>query len=407
MKILIVTVTYPPEIRAISLMMQELAHELSIRGQEVIVVTSWPSMNLSPGSDTKQLREFMHEGTVSVIRVRTLPGYSINYIIRGITQLFMPRLYIQAINKHVRDKIDTVVVYSPPLPLAFIGAHLKQKRGSRFLLNIQDIFPQNAIDLGILQNKLLIRFFERMEKRAYMTADYMTSHTLSSTRFLIEHKAVPEKKILTIPNWIDVEVYEKAKPIGTYRKQYRLEGAFVFLFSGVIGPSQGLSFILDTAKLLKDLPSVRFLFVGNGSETKRLEERVITEGIPNVLFRPYVSMQEYPILVKEMDIGLICLSMKNRTPVIPGKLLGFLAASVPVVAFVQKESDIHSFIKQAQCGYSAFSDDKFKAAKLIRSIVKNKATLGRMGVNGYNYVKQTFSKMVCINNIEKLLQKEI
>jgi colanic acid biosynthesis glycosyl transferase WcaI len=408
MKILIVTVTYPPEIRAISLMMQELAHELSVRGHEVIVVTSWPSINLSPGTDTKQLREFMREGAVSVIRVRTLPGYSINYIIRGITQLFMPRLYIKAISKHVRDKIDTVVVYSPPLPLALIGAHLLKKRmASRFLLNIQDIFPKNAIDLGILRNKLLIRLFERMEKHVYMTANCMTSHTLSSTRFLIGHKGVPEKKISTIPNWIDVEVYTNAKPMGTYRKQYGLEGAFVFLFSGVIGPSQGLDFMLDTAKLLKDLPKIRFLFVGDGSETKGLRERTRIETISNVLFRPYVSMQEYPMLVKEMDVGLICLSMQNRTPVIPGKLLGFMAASLPVVAFVHKESDTHSLIKQAQCGYSALSDDTFKAAELIRTMVKNKEGLSRMGVNGYNYVKQNFSKTACINNIEKLLQKEI
>lgn len=407
MKILIVTVTYPPEIRAISLMMQELADELSIRGHDVSVVTSWPSMNLSPGTNTGQLKKIMREGKVSVIRVRPLPGYSFHYVIRGISQLIMPHLYLKAIKRYIREKIDFVVVYSPPLPLTIVGRHLKQQNNTRFLLNIQDIFPQNAIDLGILRNKILTRFFEQMEEKAYMAADYMTGHTLSSTRFLIEHKDVPEGKISTIPNWIDVEVYARAKPIGSYRKEYGLEGKFVFIFPGVIGPSQEVDFIFDIAKQLIDLPNVRFLFVGEGSEKKRLMERAQKESIANVLFRPYVPLEEYPALVKEMDVGLICLSMQNKTPVIPGKLLGFMAASLPVVAFVQKESDIHSLINEAKSGYSAFSDDTSRAAELIRTMVNNREALTRMGVNGYNYVKQYFSKTACINKIEKLLQKEI
>lgn len=407
MKILIVTVTYPPEIRAISLMMQELAHELLIRGHDVIVVTSWPSMNLSPGTNTKQLKRFMREGKVSVIRVRLLPGYSFSYVIRGISQLIMPHLYMKAIKRYIKEKIDSVVVYSPPLSLTLVGRRLKQQNNTRFLLNIQDIFPQNAIDLGILRNKILIRFFKQMEEKAYMAADYMTGHTLSSTRFLIEHKDVPEEKISTIPNWIDVDRYVRAKPVGKYRKQYGLERALVFIFSGVIGPSQGVDFILDIAKQLIDLPNVRFLFVGEGSEKKRLMKRAQKENISNVLFRPYIAVEEYPVLVKEMDAGLICLSMQNKTPVIPGKLLGFMAASLPIIAFVHKESDIHSLINEAKSGYSAFSDDTFRAAKLIRTMVNNKEALTRMGVNGYNYVKQYFSKTACINKIERLLQKKI
>ena len=398
------TVTYPPEIRAISLMMQELADELSIRGHDVTVVTSWPSMNLSPGTNTGQLKKIMREGKVTVIRVRPLPGYSFHYVIRGISQLIMTHLYMKAIKRYIKEKIDSVVVYSPPLPLTLVGRRLKQQNNTRFLLNIQDIFPQNAIDLGILRNKILIRFFEQMEEKAYMAADYMTGHTLSSTRFLIEHKDVPEEKISTIPNWIDVEMYARAKPIGTYRKQYGLEGKFVFIFSGVIGPSQGVDFILDIAKQLIDLPNACFLFVGEGSEKKRLMERAQKENISNVLFRTYVSLEEYPVLVKEMDAGLICLSMQNKTPVIPGKLLGFMASSIPIIAFLNKESDGHELIQSAGCGYTMVSDDYRKGAELIKKIYQEKEKLSQYGHNGFEYVKTHFSKKICIDKIEKLIQ---
>jgi glycosyltransferase involved in cell wall biosynthesis len=406
MKILIVTITYPPEIRAISLMMQELADELSIRGHDVIVVTSWPSMNLLPGTNTKLLKKIMREGKVSVIRVRPLPGYSFHYVIRGISQLIMPHLYLKAIKKYIKEKIDYAIIYSPPLPLALVGTRLKQESGTKILLNIQDIFPQNAIDLGILRNKILIRFFEQMEEKAYMAADYMTGHTLSSTRFLIEHKGVPEEKISTIPNWIDVEMYARAIPIDTYRKQYGLEGKFVFIFAGVIGPSQGVDFILDIAKQLIDLPNVYFLFVGEGSEKKRLIARAQKENISNVFFKPYVPLEEYPTLVKEMDAGLICLSMQNTTPVIPGKLLGFMAASLPVVAFVQKESDIHALVQQAQCGYTMVSDDVERGAELVKSVYERQSELKQYGENGFRYVTNHYSKNVCINKIEELILRD-
>lgn len=406
MNILLVTVTYPPEIRAISLMMRELAIDLRAAGHEVTVVTAWPNYNLAGGViKRKPFAELSMENGIKVIRVKSLPFYRRSYIVRGIAQLLMPYLFLKKVKKHVQAKIDTVIVYSPPLPLALAGMRLKKISGARLLLNIQDIFPQNAVDLGIIRNRLIIRFFENMERRAYENADAITTHTHTSRTFLVERRGVPAGKISVVHNWIDLKPYETREPKGKYRNLYHLEDKFIFLFSGVIGPSQGLDFILEAADKLRDIKQICFLIVGDGSEKKRLQTICGEMGLNNVVFQPYVSTHDYPLLVRDTDAGLVCLSIRNKTPVIPGKIIGFMAGAIPVAAFLNKESDGHKLIRDAQAGYSLLSDDAGEAAGLLRKIYNEREKIAEFGANGYNYVKKHFSREICISALESLLKQ--
>uniref|UniRef100_UPI002FDA1C93 glycosyltransferase n=1 Tax=Dissulfurispira sp. TaxID=2817609 RepID=UPI002FDA1C93 len=125
-------------------------------------------------------------------------------------------------------------------------------------------------------------------------------------------------------------------------------------------------------------------------------------GLKNVKFGPFVSKDEYPMLVKDADVGLVSLSSKNKTPVVPGKILGYMAASVPVIAFLNKESDGHKIIKDAQCGYSEVSNNVEKAVEAIIKIYNERHRLKEYGENGFNYVKDNFEKDVCIRHLEKL-----
>ena len=118
-----------------------------------------------------------------------------------------------------------------------------------------------------------------------------------------------------------------------------------------------------------------------------------------------MSNAEYSSLVKEVDVGFACLSMKNRTPVIPGKILSFMAASIPVIAFLNKESDGHILIREAKCGYSILSDNEKDAAGLVAKVYNEKEQLSQYGKNGYQYVVDNFSKEKCISKLEKVLQE--
>jgi colanic acid biosynthesis glycosyl transferase WcaI len=405
MNILLITDPYPPQLYSISLMMKQLAEELTVRGHNVTVVTPWPRNNLTSEDRKVKYKEFSIEKDVSVIRVKTPPLHNISFFIRGISQLLMPYLFWAKIRKYCPVKIDVVFVYSPPLTLSILGNIIKRRFGARYILNIQDIFPQSPIDLGAMRNKILIRFFEDMEQKAYRNADLLTSHTINSRKFLTEIKNVHPDKVHYIPNWIDINPYINIRRTNSFRKKCRIEDKFVLLFAGVMGIPQGLDIIFraanDVEKILKD---VSFLIVGDGMEKGRLMRMVQEHSINNVIFHPFVSQEKYPELVKEADAGLVCLSSQNKTPVVPGKIWGYMAASIPIVAFLNKESDGHTVIKEAKCGYSIVSNASSEEAKdfLIR-IFNEKDKLKEYGENGHRYMLNNFTKDVCLNKLINLI----
>lgn len=273
MRILVVADVYPPEVSSAANLMQELAEGLAYKGHAVTVVTAYPKHYLTEASKGVIFEERSNENGIEVIRVRILPHHKVNFIMRGISQITMPFLFFRKVKKYMRGKIDAVVIYSPPLPLGLIAGMLKRKYGAKTLLNLQDIFPQNAIDLGILKFKPAIWLFEQIEKRVYRQVDVITFHSEGGRRFLIEKKHVPEQKIVALPNWVDIDAYQAEVGEKSFRKEWNLENKFIFLFAGIFGPAQGLDFVLDVASELKDLKDVVFLLVGDGMEKEKIMAR--------------------------------------------------------------------------------------------------------------------------------------
>ena len=138
-------------------------------------------------------------------------------------------------------------------------------------------------------------------------------------------------------------------------------------------------------------------------EKKRLQAMAEEYDLHNIQFQPFVSEEDYPFLVREADVGLVFLSSKSSVSTIPGKLFGFMASSIPIVAFLNRENDGHELIRRAQCGYSVIADKPEKGAELIRKIFKEKDRMARYGKNGYNYVVAHFSKKACIDQLEQLI----
>ncbi len=407
MNILLITIYYPPVISSLSTMMQELAEELTLRGHQVTVATAEPQDDLNLSLEARQeiFDTFSIEKDVRVIRVSTPPLKNKKYFLRGLVQLMLPYFFLKQIKKFVDEKIDAVIVSSPPLPLATLGNKIKKRYGSKYILCVQDIFPQNVIDLGVMKNKLAIKFFEHIAKSSYRSSDVITSHTQTSRKFLIEKKHVPSDKIFYVPNWIDGTSYINARKTGFYRKKYGLKDKFIFLFAGVIGPSQGLDVLIKAVAEAKNIPDdVCILIVGEGAEKDRLMRMKVEYSLTNIVFEPFVSLEEYPKLVKDVDAGIVCLSSLNKTPVVPGKVLGYMASSVPVVALLNKESDGHMIIEEAKCGYSIASDASTEEiSSLILQIYNEKDKLKQYGENGHRYVLKHFTKSNCIDSLIKLI----
>lgn len=404
MNILVVTDAYPPEIRSSSLLMAELATELVAMGHKVHVLTSWPKYNLEESDRARTFAPSSLEAGVRVIRVRTLPHHNVGFALRGLAQLSMPWLFLRALRARVREPIGAVVVYSPPLPLALVGEAVR-RRGARYVLNVQDLFPQNAIDLGILRNPALIAFFRWMEHRAYAQADIVTAHSAANRNLIVDRYPHFDSKVRVLPNWIGAGAPPKSDP-RDFRGQWGLEGRFVALFAGVIGPSQSLDMLLTAAAATRHIPDLVYLIVGDGAEKPRLVERAAAEGLANIMFKPFVSAEDYPALVKAADLGLVCLSALNTTPVVPGKILGYMAGGKPIAAFLNAQSEGHDVIRQAGCGYSCVSDRPDEIVAILSRLYRERASLADLGAAGSAYAQAHFSRQGLIHRLESWLASD-
>lgn len=398
MRILIITDSYPPEVRSASHLMQDLAQTLAKKGVEVWVLTSYPRYNLAAPIGNIPLLSV--ENGVCVVRVKTLPHHKVNFIVRGFAQLALPLIFSRAFRRI--PKPDVVYVHIPPLPLATVARMAKKRFAAKLLLNVHDIFPQHAVDLGILKTpvpfsgELLKWFFERMERSAYASADKIFVPSPVHAEFLSASRGVPAETITILPHWISREELGWSDPEA--KKHLGLEGKTVFFFGGVLGPAQNLEFILGVAERLKDSPEISFLFAGDGTEKNRLIRIAKEKNLQNVKFIPFVSKEAFPTLAAAMDVGLVCLSPKNTTPIFPAKISGYMAAKLPVLAFVNKESVDAAYVKESRCGVVMESTDIFAAAEAVKSMAKN-TNLKEMGERGYQYLSDHLTAEKAAENI--------
>lgn len=381
--------------------MLELAQELKLRGHDVTVMTTWPEYNLDQAIEQRKFTEFEIEDGITVIRVKTLPHHNVNYIVRGLSQLLMPFQFLLKLKRY-KIKTDAVVVYSPPLPLALVGSWLR-KYGVRNVLNIQDLFPQNAIDLGILRSNAQIKFFKALERYAYKTADIVTVHSEGNRRMLLEQQEHIESKLKLLHNWVDVEHHSSEHSKVNFKQKWAIKHKHIAVFAGVMGPSQYLDLILIIAEQMQEHNDLLFLLVGDGKEKERLQTLANTKRLSNVRFEGFISRDVYPDLLSACSIGLVCLSPQNQTPVIPGKILGHMAAGLPVAAFLHTASDAHQLIADAKCGVSANSANVQDCVKVMKDLLSRETEFAHIGLAGKQYAKQNFSKEVCVSQLEAML----
>lgn len=401
MHILIITDSYPPEVRSAAQLMSDLAKGLFSLGHKVTVATSFPGYNLAEGLG--DLKEKENENGVEVLRIKTLPHHKVNFIIRGLAQLTMPWIFFRKIKKLMPELADVVYVHSPPLPLYITALKLKKLWGSKFVLNVHDIFPQNAVDLGVIQNSFIIKFFEKMEQRAYRKSDAIITPSEEHKYFLSEKRKVSPDKIEVAEHWIDINSFS-GQTTGEFKKRWGLQNKFVFVFGGVIGPSQGLDIFIKAAEELVDYSQIHFLFVGDGTDKDRLMELSREKNLKNVSFVPFISPEVYPGMLRDMDVAMLSLTNKNTTPAVPAKLMGYMAAGMPVLGLLHSKSEAIRIINEANGGLAAEYGNVELAVELILKMYKEKDKLAEYSRNSENYAMQHFDKNVVIPKIAKIIE---
>ncbi len=404
MTVLLITPYYPPEIGGAAHLMYELASSLQARGHKVTVLTGYPRYNIkvAPAQYRRSfwMTEMLNGITVKRTRILTLPRSSM--IGRGLEHFFVG-LWLGALTA-VSPRADVAMVLSPPLPLPWMIALIGRLRRIPVVVNIQDLFPREAVEMGILTNPFLIRFFEMMERQVYALASQVTVHSPGNLDHVVE-RGGKRDRVNVVGNWVDLDRIRPGERDNAFSRQNGLGGRFVVSYAGTMGWAQDMGTIVKSAALLREKKEILFLFVGDGVEKGKAQAMSREMGLQNMLWLPTQPWSIYPDILSASDACLINLCPELRTPVVPSKLLSIMAAGRPVIASLPDESDARRMIAAGGCGISVAAGDEVALAGAIRTLAEDRALGREMGRKGRTYAEANLSRDFCTGQMESVLIK--
>jgi len=402
MKILMISTDFPPEIGSASHLFYELAKKLVHNGHKVIYGTGFPRyyVNEIPKKYKRGLLLREQVEGINVLRLR-LPSVPRNIPVLRAIDHFIPSLIFCMATWLIKDRIDVTLVYSPPLSLGFTALFIRKIKGSPIIFNVQDLFPQNAIDLGLLRNNILIRIFRKMESCIYRKVDCITVHSEGNKDHIVSVGAKVEK-VKIIPNWVDMDFIKSGNRYSQLRKNWGIEDQFVVSFAGVIGYSQDLDVIIESAYKLKQYHNIKFLLIGDGVEKIRLQDKAYSLGLDNVKFLPMQPREVYPRILQISDVCLVTLRKNIKTPVVPAKLLSIMAAGIPVLAALPSNGDAAKITQEARCGFCYEAGDSEGLKEGILELYNKPHLRRKFGNNGRDYAERYFTLDACTRKYEQL-----
>lgn len=392
MRILILTTYFQPESAANATLMTLLAEELTQLGHEVTVITAMPHYDTNRIFDGYRGRLWMREqrGAVQVKRVTLyvppekgrLLGRLFNYLSFNALSTLAGLLT----RRH-----DILFVPSPPLTNGVSGFLLSRLRGMPFVYNVQDIYPDVAVRLGVLTNRRVIRLFEQMERFVYRKAAAVSVISNNFARNL-RQKGVPETKLRVIPNFVDAEFMTPGPRCNAFSREQGLDAKFVALFAGNMGLSQGLETVLEAAERLRDVPEIVFLIIGNGTTKPALVALAEARRLENVRFLPFQPYERVPEFYAASDVCLIPLRKGLTEDSVPSKLFTIMGMGRPVVASVDEGSDTARMIGEAGCGVCVEPEDACALADAILRMHNDPAGAAVMGAQGRAFVEARYTR---------------
>lgn len=408
MRILLLNTSFPPQVRSAASLFHELGVSLTERGHSITVVTEIPWRRL--GTTDREgnyrraglvLRETM-DG-MQIIRVKGFTFRETSMAERGINALFIPMSFW--IGARMAGKQDVALVYSPPLTAGLAAILYSRLNRVPFIFGLQDIYPQTAIELGLLKNPLIIRMFEWVEALVYLQADKIVVYSEGNRDYLVDKRAVSAGKIAIIPNWVDVDAIRPSDRLNSFRQEQGIGNHFVVSYAGTMGYAQDLSPVLEAAHSLRSHPDILFLLVGEGAREQEWKAKSIKLGLTNVRFLPLQRKSIYPSLIAASDVGLVPLIEGLQTPTVPRKLLDLMGGGRPIIAIVDGNGDAAKIVETAKAGYIIMPGDSHSLTQAILALHNQPALARTLGENGRAYAETHFSRKSCIDQYETLFQE--
>lgn len=348
---------------------------------------------------TGKKTQVLKEKNAMILKIKIGNIQKTNLIEKGISTITLEYIFIHAIKKYFANVKFNLVLYStPPITLQKAVEYVKKRDQAQTYLLLKDIFPQNAVDLGMLKKsgykKLIYRYFRIKEKKLYAISDYIGCMSEANKNYILKHNhEISPQRVEVCPNCIemlDMSIDENEKK--RMRKKYEIpQNTIVFVYGGNLGKPQGIPFLIKCLKQLINNKEIFILIVGDGTEYNLLEKFFNKYQPSNMKLMKRLPKDDYDQMIASCDVGMIFLDHRFTIPNFPSRLLNYMQAKLPVLAVTDPNTDIGKVILDGQFGWWCESNNADSVASTVNHIMNNPRLVNEYGENAFKYLVDNYT----------------
>lgn len=348
----------------------------------------------------------IEDNGVRILSVQTLNVQKTNVIEKGIGQVSIEILYKRAIKKYYSGINFELILYStPPITIPKVVEYVKKKnpKAKTYLL-LKDIFPQNAVDMGMLSKSgiksILYNFFRAKEKKLYSLTDFIGCMSPANVRYVLEHNPeIPAYRVEVAPNSLSILKSERIVDKSVLNKYNLPSDKPIFIYGGNLGIPQGIPFLIQCLDANADRDDCHFVIVGMGTYYQKLTDWYQTRQPKSITVLKGLPKDDYDYLVQACHVGLIFLDYRFSIPNFPSRLLSYLENRLPIISCTDPNCDLGLIAEDNGFGYYVPSND---VTIFTRTVDKMLASdMVAMGEKGYQFLKNNYLVENTYNQIMK------
>ncbi len=390
--------------------MGDLAADLGRLGHHVSVLTTTPHYNRDLDAEARQPLRRIWGGLVARSRFgdaevwhTAMPRKTASVPKRLMAWCLFHALSLMVGILALR-RVDVILAPSPPLTIGVAAWLLGRWHRAPFIYNVQELYPDIAINLGAVRRPWLIRILFALERFVYVRAGRIAVIADRMRQRLLE-KGVPPGHVVVIPNFVDTSALEPVPAPNAFTREFGLDGRFLVSYAGNLGQAQGLETLLDAAALLRDEPSIVVVLVGSGGLWDALATRIAAERLDNVRLLPYLPFSRVPEIYGASQLSVVAQSASIGADAVPSKVYRIMASRGAVLAATDDTSDLARLVKDAGCGFVVPQDDPAAIAAGIRQAFERRPDLPAMGEAGRAHMLTRYARPVVTARYDRLVRQ--
>jgi len=389
MRLVLIADAFPPMRSSAAAQLWDLSTEMVRQGHRLTVLVPSPGLDRAWGIEEMD--------GIQVVRLNAPRTKDIGYLRRTVSELMLSFVMAWNLRKIplAAEQWDGVIWYSPTIFLGPLARFLKRRGACRGYLIVRDIFPEWAVDLGLLKRGAVYRFFKWIEHYQYSVADVIGVQTPANIPYF-DRWAHAGRRVEVLQNWLS-----DASDIGSSISvaDGPLAGRTVFVYAGNMGVAQGMGVFIDLTERMRERKDIGFLFVGRGSDAGWMREEAQQRGLDNIVFHDEIDASEIPGLYAQCHAGIVALDPRHKTHNIPGKFLSYMRAGLPVLARINPGNDLESLVREEGVGRVCTEDSVETLAEMATLLAEGVVSDGTMSVRCRSLFEKRFSPTMAVEQV--------